>query len=215
MQAISLGHSAIAMALLGIGADPNHASHGGRLGKLQRQKRKKILKANPLHLACLNAMVDVVQMLLEKGCKFNSPDASGLFPIHLAASRNSSSESNSSEDENSRLECIKLLLQAGAPLTMKDSNKQSILHASARAGHCRILRYVLKLWKEQISTQSNKRGSLDWRGKLKSCSALLFLAFALCALIFLCGRSLVQDGGSLGYSQRPCECSSSLIGVWV
>lgn len=32
---------------------------------------------------------------------------------------------------------------------MRDGNKQSVLHSAARAGHCRILSHVMKVWKEE------------------------------------------------------------------
>jgi len=35
-------------------------------------------------------------------------------------------------------------MEAGCPLLMKDANKQSILHAAARAGHIAILEYAIE-----------------------------------------------------------------------
>ena len=85
----------------------------------------------------------------------NIPDATGYFPIHLACSRriegkqslsdadgtNGNADSSSSpppptpwneeEEDLSRLECVKLLLEAGTPISIKDGNKQTILHPAA------------------------------------------------------------------------------------
>jgi acyl-CoA synthetase (AMP-forming)/AMP-acid ligase II len=168
LQAVTSGQSMVALALLDTGADPNFGKHEGRLGKItSRDDRKKIFRASPMHLACLNGMSKVVEKLLQKGSKFNSPDASGMFPILLAASGESRSDHTNVDDECARLECIKLLLLAGTPLTMKDGNKQSILHAAARAGHCKILRYVMSEWKEKVCIHSNQQDCFDWRGTRK------------------------------------------------
>ncbi|MGK3744643.1 MAG: hypothetical protein ACI90V_011503 [Bacillariaceae sp.] len=71
---------------------------------------------------------------------FLHPD--GLFPIHLAAGGLDGIESTEAEDKR-RLECVKLLLNAGCPLLMKDANKQTILHSAARAGHIAIIDHVI------------------------------------------------------------------------
>ena len=52
------------------------------------------------------------------------------------------------EEHERRLKCVKLLVDAGAPLAMKDGNKQTILHCAARAGNTKLITYVMKLWKE-------------------------------------------------------------------
>ena len=75
--------------------------------------------------------------------------------MHLAASSTSSlanDERNNQEDLN-RLECVKTLLKAGAPLTMKDGNKQTVLHSAARAGHCRLLEFLMDQWREACEQQ--------------------------------------------------------------
>ena len=72
--------------------------------------------------------------------------ASGSFPIHLACSRLEERVGDSEEDDN-RLECVKLLLGAGkTPISIKDGNKQTILHSAARAGHCKLLKYIMYEW---------------------------------------------------------------------
>jgi ankyrin repeat protein len=77
----------IAIALLDHGVDPNLGDHGGRLSKVSdRNERKRKFRSNPLHLACSKGNPEVAKNLLEKGCRFNSHDATGSFPIHLAAS---------------------------------------------------------------------------------------------------------------------------------
>lgn len=106
---------------------------------------------------------------LASGCKANCPDASGMFPIHLACSR---LDNGGGQDEDlNRLECVKLLLEAGAPLTIKDASKCTILHSAARSGHNELLRYILAQWKIAAETEGisfktkNSRSAFDWRDR--------------------------------------------------
>jgi ankyrin repeat protein len=161
LQATSFGDSTIAVALLNVGADPNLGKHGGRLGKISsRNERRQTFRSSPLHIACLKGIPRLVGSLLKNGAEWNSPDASGLFPLHLAAA-GEYKENPSSEEDARRQICVKLLLDNGVPLTMKDGNKQTVLHAAARAGHCGTLRFVLQLWKEYSASAPEKRLGLD------------------------------------------------------
>lgn len=146
--------------------DPNFADHGGRLGKVSgRNARKAMFQSNPLHIACLKGNVALVRKLLHKRAKVSSPDASGCFPLHLAASGDVSREGHSlPEEHRRRLLCVKLLLDAGAPLTMKDGNKQTILHCAARAGNTDLIRFGMARWKDEVRfRESIDASSIDWR----------------------------------------------------
>mmetsp|Transcript_25497 Transcript_25497/g.61302 ORF Transcript_25497/g.61302 Transcript_25497/m.61302 type:complete len:1096 (+) Transcript_25497:59-3346(+) len=138
VEAITLGYTSVASSLLDLGVDPNDQPNQGRLGKVtDRKQQRALFKSNPLHLASLRGNPYLVKQLLGKGCKANCPDASGSFPIHLACSRLEERVGDSEEDDN-RLECVKLLLGPGkTPISIKDGNKQTILHSAARAGHCK------------------------------------------------------------------------------
>jgi ankyrin repeat protein len=156
LQAITLDQPIIAVGLLQAGADPNFGSHGGRIGKTSsRIQQRAIFKGNPLHLACTKGDSYLVQALLQYRANYKSPNTNGLFPIHLAAG----TLLNNREDESRcRLECVKLLLEAGCPLLMRDANKQTILHAAARAGHTIIIEFCIKEYYsrfEQDSTRNN------------------------------------------------------------
>ena len=165
LQAVTARSTRIAMALLDIGADPNQGEHGGRLGKTSgRRDRKRVFRSGPLHLACLQGEPELVARLLKKKAKYNSPDASGLFPIHLAVASEFSQASTTEEEDIRRLSCLRHLLNAGAPLSMKDGSQQTILHAAARSGHCRVLRFVLEQWVARLcSPADEKRDSREWR----------------------------------------------------
>jgi acyl-CoA synthetase (AMP-forming)/AMP-acid ligase II/ankyrin repeat protein len=171
LQACTRGYSTIAKALLDVGVDPNYGKHNGRLGKTSgRSVRKKVFRSSPLHLACLRGDPSMVQKLLEHKAIYNSPDASGVFPIQLAATGELSGATCIGEAQDlRRLECCKLLWDAGVPLTMRDGNKQSVLHVAARSGCTRLLRYALQKWKDRYDSTSseqvgsNKQDGLEWR----------------------------------------------------
>jgi ankyrin repeat protein len=144
LQATTLGQSSIAVGLLLIGADPNFGLHGGRIGKISgRIEQRATFKSNPLHLACSKGDVYLTKVLLDHKASYRSPNTNGLFPLHLAASSLDGDECSRDEGLR-RLECVKLLLDAGCPLLMRDANKQSILHAAARAGHSAIIEFCVE-----------------------------------------------------------------------
>lgn len=178
LETITMSQFAIALELLiHAGVDPNFGAHGGRLSKIHhRIDRRKTFTSNPLHLACSKGHFKLVETLLQKGCKFNTPDASGMFPIHIAASGTASpsssttSEQQQHENDQSRRKCLELLLDAGAPLSMKDGSKQTVLHGAARAGNVECLLFLLAKWKQGLANGSiynynndkHKGGEYDW-----------------------------------------------------
>jgi len=161
LTATTMNQSTIVAGLLDIEINPNADDHGSRLAKVSsRNERKKTFKSNPLHVACGNGNPVIVQKLISHGCKFNSPDACGNFPLHLSASgRNDLSDAKAEIpeiDDLRRTECVQILLKAGAPISMKNGSKQTVLHAAARAGHCRMLRFLLNRWKFGLKNGSIK-----------------------------------------------------------
>ena len=154
LQAITLDQTSIASALLYLGADSNHGhNHGSRIGNTSgRIQRRAVFKATPLHLACFRGNSILVKLLLSHNASYKSPNTNGLFPIHLASGGVDVIQGSNPRDECRRLECVKSLMEAGCPLLIKDANKQSILHAAARAGHVAILKYVIE---EHQSTRYN------------------------------------------------------------
>ena len=180
LQATSLGQSSIAMNLLLVGADPNHGKHSGRLGKVShRLEQRTIFRSSPLHLACLQGNDILVAGLLERGAKFNSPDASGLFPLHLASSGVDGEDVDDAKQDSNRRHCVELLFQAGAPMTMRDGNKQSVLHTAARAGHCQVLKFVMATWKEKYGSDIPLNHFFNWNDRWYS----KYFNFSLCAWI--------------------------------
>jgi len=146
LQATTLNQTSIAVALLHLGADPNHGhDNRNRIGNTSgRIQRRAVFKTAPLHLACFRGDPFLVRLLLSNKANYKVPNTNGLFPIHLASgSRGDAIKDDTPKEEENRLECVKALLEVGCPLLMKDANKQSILHAAARAGHANILEHAI------------------------------------------------------------------------
>lgn len=158
VQAATHGQTSMAIALLEAGVDPNYGNHGKRLGKVSGGFffRKFAFHSSPLHLACKHGDEQLVEHLLYRGANCKSPDAAGLYPLHLVASSMDEIKSTPEEDAR-RLQCVKRLLKAGAPLVMRDGNHQTILHAAARSGHASLLRHAMTLWRDSGKENPNTK----------------------------------------------------------
>jgi ankyrin repeat protein len=148
--------------------------------------RRQKFKSSPLHLACIGGNVRLVKGLLAAGSKFNTPDATGSFPIHIACSglgqglgtlqaeetvpttddiQRSVSERNRDNDTR-RTECVQHLLNAGAPLAMKDGNKQTVFHCAARSGNCPLIRFLMRRLDPATNNDVTRHGWLfNWHDR--------------------------------------------------
>ncbi|GAX25531.1 hypothetical protein FisN_15Hh150 [Fistulifera solaris] len=165
LQALQQGQCEITSALLQLGAptqDPTIMTTTGKRARLgnvsSRNERRKHFQSTPLHVACVKGRYSMVSSLIQKGARWNIPDASGLYPLHLVAC---SRTDDTTEEE--RWQCLECLLAAGAPLTIKDGNQQSLLHAAARAGHTFLLQQLLTLWRNTSVRGSSLEDRLQWR----------------------------------------------------
>ena len=112
--------------------------------------------STPLHLACSLANAPLVNHLLDKkGSRANVPDASGSFPVHLACS--------GPGFDNERTACVTaLLFTEGVPISVKDGNKQTVLHCSARVGHVGLLTFLLDAWRKSGDEGREERRFYWW-----------------------------------------------------
>ena len=122
----------------------------------QRPKRTPHRLSTPLHLACSLANAPLVNHLLDKkGCRANVPDASGSFPVHLACS--------GPGFDNERTACVTaLLFTGGVPISVKDGNKQTVLHCAARVGHVGLLTFLLDAWRKSGDEGREERRFYWW-----------------------------------------------------
>ena len=170
------GHTFIAFHLLDAGADPNYFPKGQkvqRMGKLaDKRDRKSIFQSSPLHIACAKGNYALVHTLVNGGARTKVPDAAGGLPLLLNCSSKNVAEPSDAEDER-RLQIARLLLEhAGVPLSAKDVTRQTVLHAGARSGHPKLLRYLMSSWtkagdegKIHIYPEGIKGGRYDWQDR--------------------------------------------------
>ena len=157
LEAIQLGQTLVAIALLHEGVNPNEFVSTKRLGKVQgRIDMKESFRSSPMHLACMRGDIILVRNLFLFGCSCKSPDASGSYPIHLACSGAGQGLSPNKSDQSSlafeqedlaRLQCVRFLLdEVKVPLTMKNRNNQTVLHCAARSGFTHVLQFLIERW---------------------------------------------------------------------
>ena len=170
------GHISISLHLLDVGADPNYLPKGKkaqRMGKLaDKRDRKSIFQSSPLHIACVKGSDALVLALVRGGARTKVPDAAGGLPLLLNCSSKDGAESSNEEDER-RLRIARLLLEyADVPLSAKDATRQTVLHAGARSGHPKLLRYLMSSWtkagdegKIHIYPDGIKGGRYDWQDR--------------------------------------------------
>jgi hypothetical protein len=170
------GHVAVALHLLGAGANPNYSPKGEkvqRMGKLaDKRDKKSIFQSSPLHLACIKGYDNLVAALIKSGARTKVPDAAGGLPLLLNCSSKDGTQSSDDEDER-RLRIARLLLEySDVPLSAKDASRQTVLHAGARSGHPKLLRYLMSSWtkagdegKIHIYPAGIKGGRYDWQDR--------------------------------------------------
>jgi len=151
-------------ALLSLGANPNHSYKGGKIGKVgDRRIRKAQWSSAPIHLACARGLPSVLKLLIDRGSKVAIPDASGNFPLHLAAGGAGAGMGGGGEEASdgaARIECVKMLFAAGVVVMSKDANKHTVVHAAARAGQVDVLRFALTKLSDTLDKQNMT--IIDW-----------------------------------------------------
>lgn len=187
LEAIALRQLRVALGLLALGVDASLSEHGGRLAKVSgRLARRTLFVSNAVHLSCRQGSHALVAVLLALGHSCKSPDANGSFPIHhVCLKLNESQESKthlssamsddvgSGNDGADRALCLELLLTLGkVPITIKDGNKQTILHCVARSGDPVLVKAAIALWRAageagQVPTTygAEHGGIWDWRDR--------------------------------------------------
>ena len=147
----------------------NHNAHCGKIGKIKdRRERKKYWQSSAVHLASQRGNWEIVEILVKAGAKVAVPDASGNFPLHLAAGgvgtgMGTEATTKSSDEGANRIKCLQHLIQAGAIVTSRDANKHFTVHSAARGGQEAVLIFVIELFKNAGSWEKVKDAKDRWQ----------------------------------------------------
>ena len=160
MQAVKSGDLAEVKKLIGTGADVNVKLFNG---------------FTPLHMAASENQAEIANLLIEAGADVNTSMMNGLTPLSIAAERGyvdvikALLANNAKVDyppvamavTNGNLELVKLLLESGAPVTIKSENGATLLHAAAFAGKTDMIEWLIEKGVDVNAVDSNGRTPLD------------------------------------------------------
>lgn len=102
----------------------------------QKKDPNAILKATDkdgatsLHCSAMNGHIEVVKLLVDKGCDVKAADNKGATPLHMAAG-------------NGHIEVTRYLISRGASSRAPDKDGRTPLHWAARGGRLEVLRILL------------------------------------------------------------------------
>ena len=177
LKAIAPDQTSIALAFLSEEIDLKFRESEQRLGKVKgRIAQKKSFQSNPLHLACLRGNSLLVGQLLRRGCSCKTPDASGMFPIHLACAgfggglgqRNIDSEQNSEIDNRGDNNV------SGNNWATKSTNTMNIMEEDIERTKC--VRYLFEIGRLPLTMKNgSKQTVLHCAARGGYCNLLQYL----------------------------------------
>ncbi|CAG0905473.1 unnamed protein product, partial [Cyprideis torosa] len=99
---------------------------------------KNFAEETALHVAADQAQPAIISILLQYGARVDGEDNEERTPLLSAIGRWSPHS-----QEEPRLECVKLLLQAGANIRLCDKNGNNALHRATKCGYLSIAQHLL------------------------------------------------------------------------
>ena len=101
----------------------------------------------PLHKAAAGGNVGVVRRLVAAGAAINVVNQRQVSPAHIAATNSAA--------------VLELLLDANAPCSARDKNRQTLVHYAARAGNCRALTLLLERASDSLLASATDKWGRD------------------------------------------------------
>jgi len=141
--------------------DPNQNAHAGRIGKTSsRSERKATWQQTPLHIASTLGSHAVLAALLPLAHRWLTPDATAAMPPHNLCLGGAVGDGSELE----RWHCLRMFLEK-VPITVRDGNKQTLLHAAARSGKTVLLEKIIEMWMDGTDLGDKRPPSLDDRDR--------------------------------------------------
>eukprot|EP00873_Tetraselmis_striata_P002700 jgi/Tetstr1/422964/TSEL_013742.t1 len=197
MAAAAAGHADIVADLLALGANPNSIAPDGRL---------------PLHAAAAAAPPPA-----RAGPSApNAPPPRSVGSGEACAPSDGTASTAPSGGYSGGGACLRLLLEAGAPLRARDQAKQSILHHAARSGNSDALQLALSLWTSTggdgfmerraavVRRADAAAAAVDWPDRWDRTP----LHWAVVNGHWGCCEMLLQVGANPHYADIPESCHS-------
>uniref|UniRef100_A0A1I8FPS8 ANK_REP_REGION domain-containing protein n=1 Tax=Macrostomum lignano TaxID=282301 RepID=A0A1I8FPS8_9PLAT len=101
---------------------------------------------SPLHVACRNGHVDIVELLLENGADAEAKNEDEETPMHLAA-------------QAGHLQVVRRLLKINLSLAFdEDEDSNTPMHMAALAGQARICQLLIEEGKADVNAPGTARG---------------------------------------------------------
>jgi len=197
MAAAAAGHADIVADLLALGANPNSIAPDGRL---------------PLHAAAAAAPPPATAGPSAP----NAPPPTSVGRGEPCPSSDGTASTAPSGGYSGGGACLRLLLEAGAPLRARDQAKQSILHHAARSGNSDALQLALSLWTSTggdgfmerraavVRRADAAAAAVDWPDRWDRTP----LHWAVVNGHWGCCEMLLQVGANPHYADIPESCHS-------
>jgi len=99
----------------------------------------------PLHKACQEGHLEMVQLLIQHGAKVNMEDKKDRRPVHIAALKG-------------HIQILEVLVSAGANINARDKDKMTPLHIGAASGNLEVVATLLDMEATNINVR-NKFGN--------------------------------------------------------
>ena len=88
-------------------------------------------KRSPLHYAARNNQVEIIELLLSKGCNRDMLDTKSVSPLLLSV-------------KCGKARAVKALIEAGCNITTTDNDGNSVIYWAAKDGHLGVLEVILE-----------------------------------------------------------------------